>query len=213
MVSDMSVLQEGLKRYLSEKELLKLSSIRIGIAGAGGLGSNCAMLLVRSGIKKLTIVDFDFVDASNLNRQFFFPEDIGMPKVEALSRNLKRLEPDLDLRLIERRLDKGNARELFSDCPIVVEALDQAEDKAMLCETLIQNGIFVVGASGLGGKSGPPMQKRKMGKNLICVGDFVTEADEENPPFSPRVMQAASLQAEAVLEVVFSREGAKVRCG
>ena len=50
----------------------RLKDFRIGIAGAGGLGSNCAMALVRSGITKLIIADFDSVDESNLNRQFYF---------------------------------------------------------------------------------------------------------------------------------------------
>lgn len=204
MASDQAVLQNGLRRYLSEADLLKLAAVRVGIAGAGGLGSNCAMLLVRSGIRKFLLVDHDLVDASNLNRQFYFPEDVGHPKVEALSRNLKRLDPALDIRFCRQRLQADNALELFSDCDLVVEALDQAEDKAMLCGLLVRAGIFVVAASGIAGKSGPPMQKRFFGKKFVCVGDFISEVDADHPPLAPRVMQAASLQAEVALHVILS---------
>ena len=65
--------------------------MRIGIAGAGGLGSNVAVNLVRTGVKKLKIVDFDVVDESNLNRQFYFMDQVGRPKVEALRENLLRI--------------------------------------------------------------------------------------------------------------------------
>ena len=54
---------------------------RVGIAGAGGLGSNCAAHLVRAGMKKLVIADFDVVNESNLNRQFFFRNQLGQKKV------------------------------------------------------------------------------------------------------------------------------------
>lgn len=204
MASDCSALQEGLKRYLSKDALERLASVRIGIAGAGGLGSNCAMLLARSGIRHFVIADHDLVDASNLNRQFYFPEDLGLPKVEALSNHLKRLDAGLDLRLFCKRLDAENALEIFSACDLVVEALDGAEEKAMLCSLLAGVGIFVVAASGIAGMSGPPMQKKSFGKNLVCVGDFASEVDKEHPPFAPRVMQAAAFQAEAVLEAIFS---------
>ena len=62
----------GANTYLTERERGILESVKVGIAGAGGLGSNVAMLLVRAGMKKLVIADFDTVNESNLNRQFFF---------------------------------------------------------------------------------------------------------------------------------------------
>lgn len=63
----------------------RLRAACVGIAGAGGLGSNIAVMLARSGIGALRIVDFDAVDASNLNRQHYFRQHVGMPKVEALA--------------------------------------------------------------------------------------------------------------------------------
>ena len=80
--------------YLKPDEANALGSACVGIAGAGGLGSNCAMHLVRSGIGKLVIADFDTVNESNLNRQFFFRDQVGRVKVEALRENLLRINPE-----------------------------------------------------------------------------------------------------------------------
>ena len=68
----MNVFEQGLLRYLKPEQLTLIQSKRIGLGGAGGLGSNCAMMLVRSGFKHLEIIDQDVIDASNLNRQQFF---------------------------------------------------------------------------------------------------------------------------------------------
>ena len=117
--------------YLTERERRILESARVGIAGAGGLGSNVAMLLVRAGIRKFVIADFDEVNESNLNRQFFFRGQIGEKKVEALARNLRLVEQDLELELHDARLTGGNVDEVFAGCDVVVEAFDAAGSKTM----------------------------------------------------------------------------------
>lgn len=198
----MTILQQGLRRYFSEAQLAKLAAVRVGIAGAGGLGSNCAMILARSGVRRFTIADFDRVDASNLNRQFFFPTDVGLPKVEALGRHLLDLDPELDLKLVDGRLEAESLPEVYAGCDILVEALDKAEYKAIFCNLFMGSGAFLVSASGLGGFGGAPMRSRKLGGKMVCVGDFSTEADEANPPLAPRVIQAAAMQADAVLEYI-----------
>jgi sulfur carrier protein ThiS adenylyltransferase len=63
----------------------RLIEFRIGIAGCGGLGSNCAVALSRVGIGRLILVDFDVVELSNLNRQYYFRDQIGLLKTEALT--------------------------------------------------------------------------------------------------------------------------------
>ena len=122
--------------YLTPSERAVLEAARVGIAGAGGLGSNCAMHLVRAGVRHLTVVDFDVVNESNLNRQFFFRDQLGLKKVEALKANLLRIDPDADIRSVDLRLDAASARETFADCDIVVEAFDVVEAKAMLVAAL-----------------------------------------------------------------------------
>ena len=140
--------------YLTPEERAALESARVGIAGAGGLGSNCAMHLVRAGVKHLTVVDFDVVNESNLNRQFFFRDQLGQKKVEALKENLLKIEPDVDIRTVDMRLDASSARELFADCGIVVEAFDAVDAKVMLVSAFASSGKKLVTASGLAGPDG-----------------------------------------------------------
>ncbi|KYH29195.1 putative adenylyltransferase/sulfurtransferase MoeZ [Clostridium colicanis DSM 13634] len=111
----MNNFEHGLVKYIDHERLEKLQKIKVGIAGAGGLGSNCAFNLVRSGFKKIKIVDFDVVEPSNLNRQFYFIDQIGMPKVEALKKNLERINPDLELEIFQLKINAENIIELFGD--------------------------------------------------------------------------------------------------
>ena len=202
-----SALAQGLRAHFSERDLARLAAVRVGIAGAGGLGSNVALLLARSGVRRLLVVDGDNVEPSNLNRQCYWPEDLGRPKVLALRDRLLALEPDLDMDVRQEWLSPVSAPSLFRGCPIVVEALDKAVLKADLCTALLGESFFVVAASGLGGCGRGPMTVRRLGDNFICVGDFVTTADSSAPPLAPRVTQAAALQADAVLARILEEPG------
>lgn len=193
--------------YLTETEREILEKARIGIAGAGGLGSNCAMHLVRAGLRKFVICDFDVVSASNLNRQFFFRDQIGRKKVAALGENLRRIEPELDLELCDIRLDSESVRKLFSDCDIVVEAVDGAETKVMILSALLPLGKPLVTASGMAGWGrSNAMRVRRMGRSLIAVGDGESAVDGGQSPQSPRVGLAAALQANAVVALLLGQE-------
>ena len=192
--------------YLTPGERTLLESVRIGIAGVGGLGSNCAMHLVRSGVKHLTIVDFDVVNESNLNRQFFFRDQIGQKKVEAIKANLLRIEPDADIRAVDIRLDASSAREVFADCDIVVEAFDVVDAKVLLVSSFASSGKMLVTASGLAGWGrSNEMRVRKMG-NIVAIGDGETAVGENAAPASPRVGIAAAMQANSVVAILLGKE-------
>ena len=192
--------------YLTPEERAALESVRIGIAGAGGLGSNCAMHLVRSGVKHITIADFDVVNESNLNRQFFFRDQIGQKKVEALKENLLRIEPDVDIRTVDMRLDASSAREVFADCGIVVEAFDAVDAKVMLVSAFASSGKKLVTASGLAGWGrSNAMRVRKMG-NIVAIGDGETSVGDGAAPVSTRVGIAAAMQANSVVAMLLGEE-------
>lgn len=197
-------LRLGLGRYFSAEALKKLRSAYVGIAGAGGLGSNAAMLLARSGIENMRIIDSDHIENSNLNRQHYWPHQIGMAKVEALQENLLNLNPGINLDIHQMHICKDNLDDLLADCPIWLEALDTAVTKAMFVEKALLKGAFVVAASGLCGIGGASMEKRRLG-NLTLVGDFVTGLDCA-PPYAPRVTQAAALMADCVLVHILQKE-------
>ena len=193
--------------YLTSEERAALESARVGIAGAGGLGSNCAMHLVRAGVKHLTIADFDVVNESNLNRQFFFRDQIGQKKVEALKENLLRIDPDADIRAVDMRLDAGSAREVFADCDVVVEAFDVVDAKVMLVSAFASSGKKLVTASGLAGWGrSNAIRVRRLGADVVMVGDGETSVGAGAAPVSPRVGIAAAMQANAVVSILLNKE-------
>ncbi len=200
-------LRDGLLRYFSEEQLKRIEKVKVGIAGAGGLGSNCAWMLVRSGFKRLVIADFDRVEDANLNRQFFFPDQVGMFKVEALRDNLMRLNPELELETVMEKIRRDNAAAMFEGCDILVEAVDGAEDKKMLAEVFGRGKCFLVTASGIGGWGDSDLLvTRRLHNKFYLVGDNVTESGAACPPCAPRVNIAAGKQANLVLEYTISKE-------
>ena len=192
--------------YLAAAEREKLERVQVGIAGAGGLGSNVAMHLVRAGVKRLTICDFDTVSESNLNRQFFFRDQVGMKKVEALRDNLLRIEPDLKLQIEDRHLDVEGVRALYADCDILVEALDVAETKAVFYNAFLGDKRPVVGASGLAGFGRSNAIRLKKLGNLYLAGDGEASVSDALAPQSARVGIAAAMEANTVLALVLGRE-------
>lgn len=196
---------EVLASHLSPEMRARLAASRVGLAGAGGLGSNCAALLVRSGIRRLNIADPDVVALSNLNRQFFLPAQIGQPKVTALGYMLRAINPDVELELRPIRLAPETARDFFRHCPLVVEAVDEAETKRQLVESLLRDGHIVVSASGMAGWGGD-MHRRILGR-LTVVGDFTSAVGPGGPAMAPRVHMAAAMQADEVLRRILDHDG------
>ncbi|MCQ2456245.1 MAG: ThiF family adenylyltransferase, partial [Clostridia bacterium] len=101
---------------------ITVPSMAIGVAGAGGLGSNLAMYLARMGVGRLLLVDFDTIELSNLNRQHYFLPDVGRPKVEALREHLLAVNPYLEVSTTVQRVTAANVPELFGKADIICEA-------------------------------------------------------------------------------------------
>jgi len=135
----MDAFRQDLLKKLGETKLANIEKAKIGIAGAGGLGSNCAACLVRVGFRQLKIADFDFVDSTNLDRQFYFKDQIGMKKVEALRANLQRINPYLQLQMLPVKLEFSNILPIFHDCDVVVECLDRAEAKSVFVSAMLSS--------------------------------------------------------------------------
>jgi sulfur carrier protein ThiS adenylyltransferase len=201
----METFREDLIKKLGKENLAKIEKIKIGIAGAGGLGSNCAFNLVRCGFKKFKVIDFDIITPSNLDRQCYFLDQVGQKKVDALKINLCRINPELDIETEAVKITENNIMGLFKNCHIVVECLDTAEGKSMLVNQLLPEGKFIVSVSGLGGiGSSDEIKVRKLKKNLIIIGDLRSDI-KDKPALSPRVRIAAAKEADAVLEYVLKQ--------
>ena len=202
-------LTESWRHAYGEAGYARVRRTAVGIAGAGGLGSNCAVCLVRSGFRRLRIFDHDRVEAANLNRQYYAADQIGRPKVEALAANLRAIHPDLAIHAVHTQLTSDNTAAAFSECDVVVEALDAPADKAMLLECLAPGGRLIVAASGLAGNGDPAgFHVHELGPSIRIVGDGISAQDPAHPVLAPRVMIAAAWQAHVVLtETLAGRVG------
>lgn len=181
-----------------------LKDARVGIAGCGGLGSNCAVSLARTGVGHLVVADFDVVSESNLNRQYFFKDQIGQLKVEALKKNIHRITPAVVVEDHNIMLDENSIKEIFKDCSIIIEAFDKAEMKHMLIETVLEGWPekYVIAGVGLAGwGSTDALHIRRSDKLIIC-GDENHEVSEVMPPLSPRVNIVAHMQANEALNIL-----------
>jgi sulfur carrier protein ThiS adenylyltransferase len=140
--------------YFTEEQRQKLAASRVGIAGAGGLGSNAAMMLARCGVGTLVLVDGDCVEPSNLNRQHYSPRHIGRPKVEALAEQLGELQPAPAVEALQIWMDEGNIPSMLDKADFWLECLDDARLKALFVSSCLRSGRSVVSASGMGGFGG-----------------------------------------------------------
>lgn len=185
-------------------QLENLQNKTVGIAGCGGLGSNCAVALARVGVGHLIIVDFDIISESNLNRQYYFYDQIGSPKIQALKENIERINPQVKVTAINMKLDDQNIKDVFDKVDVLVEAFDRSDQKQIIIESALAlwpARPLVIGI-GMAGWGGNDMIKMKQYGNLYICGDRVTEIGPEMPPLAPRVGIVANIQANTVLQIL-----------
>jgi len=181
-----------------------LSSKTVGIAGCGGLGSNAAVSLARIGVGKLIIADFDKIEMSNLNRQYYFYDQVGKYKAETLKANIKLINPFTDIEAHVIKLEPKDIVSLYKDCDVIVEAFDKAEMKQMIIETVLAAlpSKPLVCGSGMAGWGKNELIKVEQFDNLYIVGDGITEASEDTPVLAPRVCIVSNMMANVVLELL-----------
>ncbi|HNW98587.1 MAG TPA: sulfur carrier protein ThiS adenylyltransferase ThiF [Bacteroidales bacterium] len=184
------------------KTILKTKCV--GIAGCGGLGSNCAVALARVGIGKLIIADFDSIIESNLNRQYFFYDQIGQKKAYALRENINRINPSVIVKAHDIKLKSKDVLKIFNECDVIVEAFDHADQKQMIIETVLSEmkGKPIVSGVGLAGWGDSNSIKVKHIGDLYVCGDAITEVSEDMPPLAPRVGIVANMEANVVMEIL-----------
>lgn len=184
-----------------------LAAATVGIAGCGGLGSNCAAALARIGVGTIVMADFDVVDPSNINRQFYFYDQIGMKKVEALHQNLIRIAPEIKIHTFDIKLCPSDIVEIFGHCDVIVEAFDEASAKQMIIESVLMmlSDMPLVTGNGMAGWGRNNELRTEQFDNLYVCGDFTSAVSEELPPLAPRVGVVAHMQANQVLELLLEK--------
>lgn len=186
-----------------------LSRSTVGIAGCGGLGSNAAVALVRAGVGNLILVDYDIVENSNLNRQFFFSDDIGKKKVKALEEKLLQINSQCSIKVVDKKLEKHDICQEFFSVDILIEAFDIAESKQWLIEewSAAYPNRPIISGNGIGGIGKiDKLVVKKMGSLYFC-GDGVSS--ESEGLCSARVSIVANMQAGIAIELLMDKQSKK----
>lgn len=181
----------------------------VAIAGLGGLGSHIAVMLARTGVGHLFLIDYDIVEPSNLNRQNYSIKHLGKLKTDALKEQLSEINPFITIKTKNIKLTQENTSDVLKDYPIVCEAFDSPTSKAMLINTILEYlpNTTVISASGMAGlESANLIQTTHPMKHLYLCGDFTTEAIPGNGLMAPRVQICAGHQANMVIRLLTNQE-------
>ena len=182
-----------------------LRSSTVGIAGLGGLGSNIAMLLARSGVGEIVIADFDTVELSNIHRQNYPLDSVGMKKTTATAKEIERINPWCKVEQHDVNITKDNIS-IFSDCDVVCEAFDDAEQKIMLIESLSEMNKKIISGNGMAGiASANSIITKKVGSDIYICGDGITDV-KDNSLMPSRVTVCAAHQANAAIRIILGLE-------
>ena len=201
--------EEAMDKRFSTEIYNKLKKAEVAVAGLGGIGSNTAVSLARSGIGHIHLVDFDTVDLTNLNRQAYTIEHLGRLKTEALKELLLNINPYLNITTETVKVTEENAVEIFKCYPIVCEAFDNPDNKAILVNTLLANckDMKIVSSSGMAGyESSNKIETKRIMKNLYLCGDRVTDAYAGIGLMAGRVNICAGHEANMVIRLILGIE-------
>ncbi len=197
--------QNALIQRHGEKLQAIISNATVAICGLGGLGSNIAMLLARAGVGKLVLIDFDRVEITNLHRQQYKADQLGVNKTDALKENIHEISPYTDVAAHTVKITEHNVEELLSDADIICEAFDNAAEKAMLTNYVLGNlkTKYLIASSGMAGLgTANSITTRKIAKRFYLCGDGTSDAANDIGLVASRVAICAAHQAHAVIRVL-----------
>ena len=214
----MTQMQKEMQQLISKEELerafdarfpkemqKKLRNAKVAVAGLGGLGSNIAVMLARSGVGHLLLVDYDVVDVTNLNRQMYGISHIGKPKTQALTEILYQINPYLTYESHCTKVTEDNIEKLFMEFPIVCEAFDRPDQKAMLVREILTrcpNTTLVSGNGMAGYGDANEIQTHRMMNRLYVCGDQSTDIEDGIGLMAPRVAVCAAHEANKVIQLI-----------
>jgi sulfur carrier protein ThiS adenylyltransferase len=184
-----------------------LAQKTVAVAGCGGLGSNAAVALTRAGIGQLILADFDNIDIGNLNRQYYFLDQVGQKKTDALAGLLLAINPQLRVQTHFLELTPANVPRLFAQADLLIEAFDRAESKAWLIETWCTHfpAKPIVCGSGLAGYGATAALGVRRAGNIVICGD--EQSDMAQGLISARVAIVANMQANEAIALLVGGQG------
>lgn len=195
------------QNMLSEAENLRLGSFRVAVAGCGGLGGHIIEMLARLGIGKITAIDGDVFDESNLNRQLLsLPGNIGEPKAMEAKTRISMVNPDIEVTAITEFLTAENAKSILSGHDVICDALDSISARRLVQDAAEKLGIPMVHGAIAGWYAqvctifpGDRTLDKIYPEELNKGG----ETDLGNPSFTPAL--AASLQVAETVKVLLNK--------
>lgn len=200
--------------YFPQEQLRKIQKATIMIVGCGGLGSNVANILIRTGFLNIIIIDYDIVELKNLNRQHYYPSDIGKPKVDVLRKQLLKINPKAKIKTIKAMIEEKKFKDIINRFKpdIIVEAVDKERAKMIIFETALKLKKQIIMASGVAGYGDVEKIKVIRRKNYTIIGDLISRCDYSESskkegvegklykmPLAPKVIAVAAMQADEVL--------------
>lgn len=186
----------------------RLKNIKVAIAGCGGIGSNLAIALARSGILNLHIIDFDVVELKNLNRQYYFLNDINAMKTEALKSHINAINPFVNVICQNVKITLSNASEIFRNDDIICEALDDEVQKSEFVSEISTkfSDKFVIATSGISGININNLGVKKFGEKLFVCGDFTDNDVLVEGFMAPKVTMCAMMAANTLINIVLNEK-------
>lgn len=203
------ITREQFEEALEERQTKEVRKILkkgcVAVAGLGGLGSHIALMLARTGIKRLLLADFDQVEISNLNRQAYTIDQIGIPKTEAMKQLIDQINPWIELEFFQGKVTKENAADIFKNYSVICEAFDGAEAKAMLVNTVLEelpDSVIISGSGMAGIYSSNLIRTRKVMNRLYLCGDETYSVSDKESLTAARVSVCAGHEANMAVRVL-----------
>jgi molybdopterin-synthase adenylyltransferase len=191
----------------------RIEAARVAVVGIGALGCTSAALLARAGVRKLMLVDRDFVELSNLQRQVLFTEaaaEARLPKAVAAAEHLRAVRTDLEAEALDADLDAELARHIFAGCDLVLDGTDNFETRYLLNDAAVEAGKPWVYAGAVGMSGAVAAVRPGEGPCLRCL--FPTSPKPGSAPtcetagiLGPVATAAASLQTAEGLKILAGR--------
>lgn len=194
---------------ISKEEQAILSQKSVCIIGCGGLGGGVIENLVRLGVGKLTIVDHDAFDVTNLNRQVLSNEaNIGKSKAEEGATQMAVINSEIEIVPINVEINEDNCRQIIAGHDLVIDAVDNIKTRIILEKACEEEGITLIHGA-IAGWNGQVAVIRPGDRVLQNIYQGNEERGDElqtgNPSFTPAVV--SGLQAAETIKVLLGREG------
>ncbi len=156
---------------VGEEGIEKLKNANVIVLGVGGVGSYAAEAIARAGVGNLTIVDFDDVDITNINRQIpALHSTVGKYKVEVMKERILDINPDINIRAVKELYNENTSENILNEeYDYVVDAIDMVSSKIHLIETCKAKGLQIISSMGMGNKLDPTkIEVTDIHKTTMC---------------------------------------------